>query len=160
MPALPEIRNPSYQHGYPCFQLLSVKKSPEKWLQEGRFFGPQTRAVYRQISFNLKSIISIAGCVLAYPEMLAGQHSDCLQPCLDYFDHKLFWGSVLAMCLPHVLAEGSLWSVFKHQNQTAVAPELQLLCPTENIWGNPKPALRLCCFHPLPLPFVSPLYVS
>lgn len=101
MPALPEIWNPSCQHRYLCFQLLSVKTAQQRDYGRNTSLGHGEEPVSIQRNFfQPEEIISIAGWVLACPEMLAGQRADCLHPYLDYIDHKFFGGSVLVMCLP------------------------------------------------------------
>lgn len=124
---------------YPCFQLLSVKTALKRGyrrefssLGHGKELAPVSAARV-DIHFWLCPGSSTDTHWLIY-RLSVYLYFDC-------FDHKLSGALSLAMCLPCAWSWlKSLWLVLKHP----VAQNCNFYGPTENIWGNLKPALRFC----------------
>lgn len=143
--------------GYLCFQLLSVKTALKRDYRRkisslGR--GKEPASAHKFLS---------AARVDTHFWLCPGLSTDTrwsvcrlsVHLYFDHFDHTLFGALSLAMCLPCAQSWlKSLWLVLKHQNQVAVAQNCNCYGLMENIWGNPKPALRFVLFKPSALPCV------
>lgn len=124
---------------YPCFQLLSVKTA----LKRGY------RRDFSSLGHGKQLAPVSAARVDIHFWLCPGSSTDThwlicrvsVYLYFDCFDHKLSGALSLAMCLPCAWSWlKSLWLVLKHP----VAQNCNFYAPTENIWGNLKPALRFC----------------